>query len=82
MPEEVNNLCDMILMTAVELAELAPGIEYYFQNCERRDKEVDLYCALEIAEWAEDDELWMKVYDMELGNIYRQGILWSKGIMI
>lgn len=66
--EEVNELCGMILMTAVELAEPASGIEYYFQNCRRTDKEVVLYCALDLVEWEENDELWMQVYEYGIGK--------------
>lgn len=66
--DEINNLCDVILMTAIELAEPASGIEYYFQNCERSDKEITLYCALKIADWVEDEELWIKIYEYGIGK--------------
>lgn len=66
--ETINELCGVILMIAVELAETASGIEYYFQNCERRDKEITLYCALEIVDWIEDDALWIKVYEYGLSK--------------
>ena len=66
--EEINNLCDVILMTAIELAEPSSGIEYYFQNYERSDKEITLYCALKIADWVEDDELWIKIYEYGIGK--------------
>lgn len=61
--EEINNLCELILMTAIDLAEPASGIEYYFQNCERSDREITLYCALRIADWLEDEKLWIKIYE-------------------
>lgn len=66
--EEVNNLCGMILMIAIKLAEPASGIEYYFRNCERTDKEITLYCALNIVDWEENDELWMQVYEYGIGK--------------
>jgi hypothetical protein len=66
--EEINNLCDVILMTAIELAEPSSGIEYYFQNYERSDKEITLYCALKIADWVEDEELWIKIYEYGIGK--------------
>lgn len=61
--EEVNNLCEMILMTAIELAEPASGVEYYFRNCEETDREIILHRALDIVDWEENDELWMQVYE-------------------
>ncbi len=66
--EEINNLCDVILMTAIELAKPSSGIEYYFQNYERSDKEITLYCALKIADWVEDEELWIKIYEYGIGK--------------
>lgn len=66
--ETINELCGVVLMIAVELAETASGIEYYFQNCERKDKEITLYCALEIVDWVEDDALWIKVYEYGIGK--------------
>lgn len=66
--EEINNLCDVILMTAIELAEPSSGIEYYFQNYERSDKEITLYCALKIADWVEDEEIWIKIYEYGIGK--------------
>lgn len=66
--EEINNLCDVILMTTIELAEPSSGIEYYFQNYERSDKEITLYCALKIADWVEDEELWIKIYEYGIGK--------------
>ena len=61
--DEINNLCDVILLIAIELAEPASGIEFYFQNYEQSDKEVTLYCALRVADWVEDEELWIKIYE-------------------
>lgn len=61
--EEINNLCGMILLIAIELAEIASGIEYYFQNYEENNKEITLYCALDIVDRVENDALWIKVYE-------------------
>ena len=61
--EEINNLCEMILMLTITLAEWTSGIKYYFQNCENYNQEITLYCALEVVEWLDDDELWLKIYE-------------------
>lgn len=66
--EEVNNLCGMILMIAIKLAETASGIEYYFQNYEETDKEITLYCALDLVDWEENVELWIQVYEYGIGK--------------
>ena len=61
--ETINELCGMVFMIAIDLVETTSGIEYYFQNCVRSDKEITLYRALDIADWVEDDALWIKVYE-------------------
>ena len=68
MEEEINNLCGMILLTAIELAEITSGVEYYFQNCERNDKEITVYCALDIVDCVENDALWVHVYEYGIGK--------------
>ncbi len=60
--EKIDNLCDMILMLAIELAEPEKGVPYYFDNCEENDKEIILYRALKIVDWFGSDELWVEVY--------------------
>jgi len=67
--EMINELCGIILMIAIELAEPASGIEYYFKNCVRSDKEITLYCALDIVDWMEDDSLWIQVYEYGIGKM-------------
>lgn len=79
--EEVNNLCGMILMTAIELAEPASGVEYYFRNCKETDKEITLYCALDIVDWEEDHELWIQVYEYGVGKKIKPGDALVKNIM-
>lgn len=64
----IDHLCEMVLMTAIELAEPAQGIEYFFQNYAKDDKEITLYCALRTVEWMEDDELWMTIYEYGIGK--------------
>lgn len=66
--ETINELCSTILMIAIELAETASGIEYYFQNCEETDKEITLYRALNIVDLIEDDAIWIKVYEYGIGK--------------
>lgn len=66
--EEINELCGMILMIAMALAEPESGIKYYFQNCERTNKEITLYCALDIVDWEKNPELWMQVYEYGIGK--------------
>lgn len=66
--DETNHLCEMILMTAIELAEPASGIEYFFQNYEQTDKEITLYCALRTVDWMEEEALWATVYEYGLGK--------------
>lgn len=50
-------------MITIELQELVSVIKYYFQNCERRKKEITRYCALGISDREENDEMWMQVYE-------------------
>lgn len=61
--DAVNELCGVVLMLSVELAEEEDGIRYYFANCKKRDLEVTLYCALDRMAWMGDDEMWLWVYD-------------------
>ncbi len=66
--DEINNLCEVVLMIAIELAEIASGIEYFFQNYENDDKEITLYCALNVADWVEDEDLWIQIYEYGIGK--------------
>lgn len=59
---EINELCSMIFLIMVELAEPEEGMKYYFKNCKEDRKEAILYQALQLADCV-DDELWVKVYE-------------------
>lgn len=64
----INNLCGMIWLIYIELAEPETGIKYFFQHSRERDKEIVLYRALDIVEWVGDDKLWIEVYKYGLAN--------------
>lgn len=66
--DAINQLCNIILLLSIELAETDSGIRYFFANYAETDKEITLYCALEIVEWAGDDDLWIKVYEYGLSQ--------------
>ncbi len=59
---KINNLCDMVLMTAISLSEPELAVPYYFKNCRERNLEIVLYRALQIVRWLGDAGLWMEVY--------------------
>lgn len=61
--DSVNELCGMILLISIELAEADAGIEYYFTHARNHDKEVTLYCILDLIHIMEDDDLWIRVYE-------------------
>lgn len=61
--EEVNNLCDMILMIQTSLAETESGVPYYFKTYVESDKEITLYHALDIMDWMEENEQWLYIYE-------------------
>lgn len=60
--ESINELCGMILMITIALAEPEKGVPYYFKNCEECDKEITLYRALGRVDYMEDNDLWLQVY--------------------
>lgn len=60
---EIDELCSMILLTAIKLAEPEQGIDYYFKHSTRTDKEITLYRALDLISRIDDNDLWMKVYE-------------------
>jgi len=64
----VNELCNMILMISIALAEPEEAVEYYLKNARHHSEEVVLYCALEVVEMFGDDELWVKVYEKGLAK--------------
>lgn len=61
--DAVNELCNMILMLAVSLAEPQKGVDYYFKHAKHVTKEITLYCILDVIDLMNEDELWIKVYE-------------------
>lgn len=60
--ETVNELSSLIFLITIELGEPEKGVEYYFKHSRERDKEITLYCALRLADWMDQKELWLEVY--------------------
>ncbi len=60
--EKNDNLCELILLISIDLAETEAGIKYYFAKCQETNKEIALYRALECAEWMEDSRAWIDIY--------------------
>lgn len=61
--ENINNLCDFILLLEISLSEPEEGVSYYFSKCQEKDKEIVLYKALWLVPWADgDDRLWLDIY--------------------
>lgn len=60
---EIENLCDLVLMTQAVLAEPDAGIQYYFKTYTMSDKEITLYRALGLMDWLGEDELWLYIYE-------------------
>lgn len=63
MEDKINNFCDMVLMIHIILAELEEGISYYFEVNKEREKEIILYKALCLAEWLNEDDSWLRIYE-------------------
>lgn len=61
--EKVNECCAVIFIVSISLAEPEKGMEYYFKHCRKKEKEIMLYCALNLVKWLEEDDLWIKVYE-------------------
>lgn len=61
--EAINELCNMILLISIALAEPESGINYYFKNSRQLNSEITLFCALDIIEIMSEDDLWIKVYE-------------------
>lgn len=60
----INEMCGAVLTITVYLQEADKGIAFYFENSMERDKEIALYCALYRLDMMEEDDLWLKVYEM------------------
>lgn len=61
--EKVNECCAVIFIVSIRLAEPEKGMEYYFKHCRKNEKEIMLYCALNLVKCLEEDDLWIKVYE-------------------
>lgn len=61
--DTTNHLCDMVLMIHIVLAELEEGISYYFKANRQREREIILYKALSLAEWLDEDDIWIQIYE-------------------
>lgn len=61
--DAVNELCGMILLLSIVLAEPETGVTYYFKHARKHDREITLYCALDLIDWMEEEDLWIKVYE-------------------
>ncbi|HIZ45368.1 MAG TPA: hypothetical protein H9672_11750 [Firmicutes bacterium] len=60
--EKINNLCGLVLLIYITLAEAGEGIQYFFSRCEETNKEFVLYEALDYAAWMEDEQVWIDFY--------------------
>lgn len=69
--EEINELCAVILMISVELAEPEEGIKFYFKHAQNSNREITLYWALRLMDWMEEEEMWIKVYEYGLSKKIR-----------
>lgn len=66
--ETVNELCSIIFLITIELGEPEEGVRYFFNHSRERDKEITLYCALQLADWMDKEELWLNVYKYGLSK--------------
>lgn len=66
--DAINELCRMVFMITIDLAEPEDGMVYFFKNCIEYDKEIILYRALDLADWMDEDDLWIKVYEYGIGK--------------
>lgn len=64
--ETVNELCGTVFMLGVALAEPEDGMKYFFSHCQYGEREVALYCALRLADFMDEDAVWMQVYEYGL----------------
>ena len=61
--ECINELCNMILMTAAALCEPEQEVEYYFKHCRESNKEIVLYRVLSMLQYMDDDKTWVWAYE-------------------
>ena len=61
--ESVNQCCAMIFLLLIQLAEPGEAMKYYFKHAKYATKETVLYCALDLVNWVDADDLWIEVYE-------------------
>lgn len=61
--DTVNELCNMILLLSIKLAEPEKAVDYYFKHARNFEKEITLYCVLHLLGLMDENELWIKAYE-------------------
>lgn len=64
--EDINHLCEIVLLIEMEMEKIKEGIQYYFTNYEKYKNELDdivLYKALDLAEMMEAEKEWIEIYE-------------------
>lgn len=69
--ENINELSSFILLISIKLGESEKGVEYFFKHSKESDKEIVLYRALDLANWMEEEELWLEIYKYGLSKKIR-----------
>lgn len=64
----IEELCSMVLILTIALAEPETGVKYFFEHSKDMDREITLYRALELVEWVGTDKLWIEVYQYGLAQ--------------
>ena len=64
--EDIEELSGVILLLSAALEEWKKGIDYYFKHSKHQNREVTLYCALELLWFIDRDDLWIKTYEYGL----------------
>lgn len=64
----IEELCNIILLISIGLAEPEEGVKYFFGHARDTTKEITLYRALELVDWLGEDDLWIEVYKYGLTN--------------
>lgn len=66
--DTINELSSMIFLITVKLGEPEEGVKYFFSHSKERNDEITLYCALQLADWMDEKELWLDVYKYGLSK--------------
>lgn len=59
----IKELCNTLLIVSLLLYEPEDAVEYYWQHMPEKDKEITLYCLLNIIRIYSDKKLWISVYE-------------------